>query len=95
MVDDHVESFIAQFGKGKPFAPPDNDKTAKRLQAERKAGQTAKQRGKKSVAKKQLNIRAADETHVLIEKLADRLDSTKTDVIERAVAELAKSLEVK
>ena len=95
MVEDHVEFFIAQFGKGKPFAPPDNDKTEKRLQAERKAGQTAKQRGKKSVAKKQLNTRATDETHALIAKLVDQLDSTITEVIERAVAELAKSLEVK
>ena len=89
MAEEHVEDFMAQFGRGRRYGDPAS--TQERLKAERKAGQTAKQRGKKSVAKKQLNIRATDETHALIAKLAAQLDTTATDIIELAVAELAKS----
>jgi hypothetical protein len=59
-----------------------------RLKAERRASRTAKQRAKKP-AKKQLNVRATDETHALINKLAERFESTATDVIERAIGKLA------
>jgi hypothetical protein len=63
----------------------------RRLKDERRAGRTPKQRAAKKPPKKQLNIRATDDTHVLLDKLADHLESTVTDVIERAIAQLAQS----
>jgi len=62
-----------------------------RLKDERKAGRTAKQRAAKKPPKKQLNVRATEETHALLDKLADHLKCTVTDVIERAIAQLAQS----
>jgi hypothetical protein len=62
-----------------------------RLKAERRAGRTAKQRerARKAVPKKQLNIRATAETKALIDRLCQQLGQSQTDVIELAVAELS------
>lgn len=88
MAEDHVDSFHAEFSKlGRKFGDP--VQTQERLKAERRAGLTPKQRGKKSKAKTQLNTRASDETHELIAKLIAHLTCTKTDVVERAIAKLA------
>jgi hypothetical protein len=62
-----------------------------RLKDERKAGRTPKQRAPKKPRKKQLNIRATEETHALLNKLADHLKSTATDIIERAITQLAQA----
>jgi hypothetical protein len=62
-----------------------------RLKDERKAGRTAKQRAAKKPPKKQRNIRATDETNALIDKLSEHLKCTMTDVIERAIAQLARA----
>ena len=59
-----------------------------RLKAERRAGRTAKQRARKP-PKKQLNVRATEQTHALITRLTAHFGSTATDVIELAVARLA------
>jgi hypothetical protein len=67
------------------------DGLEQRLKDERRAGRTAKQRAAKKPPKKQLNVRATDETHALLNKLADHLNCTVTDVIERAIAQLAQS----
>ena len=79
---DFVSAFTEKFGS--------LDKANKRLADERKAGRTKKQR-KPSVAKKQLNIRAARETHILVAKLVNHLQVDKTVVLERAIAALAKA----
>jgi hypothetical protein len=68
-----------------------SEETEQRLKRERKAGQTPKQRRKKSVPKKQINFRATAETEALIKKLAGHLDKSVTDVIALAVEALAKS----
>jgi len=62
-----------------------------RIKAERRAGRTAKQRerARKTVPKKQLNIRASAETKALLDRLCQQLDLSQTDVIEQAIAELA------
>jgi hypothetical protein len=66
--------------------------TDKRLKAERIAGMSAKQRGARKPAKVQVNFRATAETKALLEGLAGHLDKSVTDVVELAVAELAKSI---
>jgi hypothetical protein len=65
-----------------------------RLKAERRAGLTPKQRERtrKAIPKKQVNFRAREETHVLIQALAEHLDVSITDVMERAVHALAETL---
>jgi hypothetical protein len=64
-----------------------------RLKAERRAGLTAKQRERaRAIPKKQINFRATEETKKLIDALAKHLDKTATDVMELAVATLARSL---
>ena len=61
-----------------------------RVKAERRAGRTAKQRERtRRLPKKQINFRATEQTHGLIERLCQHLEASQTDVIELAVAELA------
>jgi hypothetical protein len=61
-----------------------------RMKAERRAGRTAKQRerARKAVPKKQLNIRATPETKARIDRLCGQLEKSQTEIIELAVAEL-------
>jgi hypothetical protein len=90
---DFASAFTSTFGKDRKFGDPGG--TQERLKAERRAGLTPKQRGKKSKAKKQLNTRATDETHNLIEKLTAKLDCAITDIIEIAVKRLAEAEGIK
>jgi hypothetical protein len=70
------------------FASREN--TQARVKAERRAGMTPKQRERiKGPPKQQVNFRATAETKALIEKVAERLDKSITDVIELAVRDLA------
>jgi hypothetical protein len=70
------------------FAAREN--TQARVKAERRAGMTPKQRERiKGPPKQQINFRATAETKALIEKVAERLDKSITDVIELAVRDLA------
>jgi hypothetical protein len=78
--------FLSAF-KGK-FAVREN--TQARVKAERRAGMTPKQRERmKGPPKRQINFRATAETKALIERMAERLDKSITEVIELAVKELA------
>src|SRR5262245_5461337 len=62
-----------------------------RIKAERRAGRTAKQRerARKAMPKKQLNIRATAQTKTLLDRLCQQLGQSQTVVIEFAIAELA------
>ena len=63
----------------------------RRIKAERRAGRTAKQRerARKAVPKKQINIRATTETKALLDRLCKQLDASQTEIVELAIAELA------
>ena len=91
---DYVGAFTEQFGS--------LGKAQKRLADERRAGRTKKQR-KPSIAKKQMNIRASDETHDRVARLlvclkaearkagASEEDVDKTVILEEAIKLLANS----
>jgi hypothetical protein len=81
---DLVSAFKGRFGS--------IEGTRERLKAERRAGLTPKQRAKKAPPKKQVNFRATAETRALIRALAEHLDVSATDVIERALHALAETL---
>ena len=93
MAEEHIDDFMQAFGKGRKFGDP--AEAEERLRRERRAGQTAKQRGKKSTAKKQFNTRASDQTHRLVDALVAKLGNTKTDVLEEAIKRLAEAEGVK
>jgi hypothetical protein len=89
---------MSEFEEGMDFIGAFNqvfassEKTQERLKAERKAGQTAKQRSrKKPVPTKQINFRATAETKALLDKLAAHLDKSVTEVIALAVEALARA----
>lgn len=71
------------------------ERTEARRKAERRAGLTPGQRARRGPPKVQLNFRATKETKALIDALADHTGSTITDVLARAVHELAQKLSVK
>jgi hypothetical protein len=62
-----------------------------RLKAERRAGRTAKQRerARRAVPKKQLNVRATADTKAVLDRLCQHLGKSQTEIIELAIAELA------
>jgi hypothetical protein len=61
-----------------------------RIKAERRAGRTAKQRERaRRLPKKQINFRATEQTHALIDRLCQYLGRSQTDVLELAIAQLA------
>ena len=65
-----------------------------RITAERRAGRTPKERsrgGKGPLRNVQINVRGTAKTKALIERIAEILDGSHADVIEAAVAMLAKS----
>jgi hypothetical protein len=90
--DDEEEASWSEYFKGKFTS---REGTEKRLEAERKAGRTEKQRERqKSLGqkkKKQMNVRLSDESRAQIDALAKHLDETATDVIRLAIDELAKA----
>jgi Ribbon-helix-helix protein, copG family len=59
-----------------------------RLQAERIAGMTRKQRQARKPPKQQINFRASAETKAAIDELVAKLDLTMTDLIELAIHRL-------
>jgi hypothetical protein len=90
MTDKDLEGmdFVSAFRD--KFAAPERMQV--RLQAERRAGRTPKQRARKAIRDEQVNFRASKETRALIGALAEHLDVSMADVMERALQELAKSL---
>lgn len=85
MVDEEGMDFAATFnGTFGSLAS-----TASRLKAERRAGLTTRQRQRKAVRVVQINFRASAETKALAEQLADALDCSVADVMERAIQALA------
>lgn len=70
------------------FAAREN--TQARVKAERRAGMTPKQRERmKGPPKQQINFRATAETKAQIEKIAQSLGKSITEVMELAVKDLA------
>jgi hypothetical protein len=69
--------------------------TEARLRAERRAGMTSKQRAKRAKKTSSLNFRCSEEVRALAKAMAARLDCDLTDVMERAVIQLAKTEGVK
>jgi hypothetical protein len=68
------------------------DRAERRMQAERRAGETEGEKSRrKGPPKGQLNVRASDQTRRLFEALCNHLGKSKTDVLELAIAELAKA----
>lgn len=91
--DDEGTDFLSAF-KG-AFGSSAN--TAARLKAERRAGRTPKERsrgGKGLTRSVQINFRATTETQALLKSLADALDGSVADVIEKAVLAMAKTHKV-
>jgi hypothetical protein len=89
--DDEEEASWSEYFKGKFTS---REGTEKRLEAERRAGRTAKQRERQRSLpkkKKQMNVRLSDESRAQIDALAKHLSETATDVIRLAVDELAKA----
>lgn len=85
---DEGSNFISAF-KDK-FARP--ERTEARRKAERRAGMTPAQRGRKGPPKTQINFRATAETKTQLEALAERTDQSVTEIIARAVDDLAKQV---
>lgn len=63
--------------------------TQARLEAERRAGRTPKQRARKATRTIQMNFRAEPALKALADGLAAKLDCSVASVIDRAVRELA------
>ncbi|MBS0233480.1 MAG: hypothetical protein JSR99_08330 [Proteobacteria bacterium] len=66
-----------------------------REKAERRAGKTKEQRAKQPAPKVPKSYRLSRHTLALLEAISTETRGTMTDVIERAVAELAEKLNVK
>ena len=86
-MDEEGQDFVQAFGQ--VFGDVAN--TERRLKAERRAGMTSKQRAKRAKKTATVNFRCSDETRGKVEALAAKFDSNFTDVMERAVALLAKT----
>jgi hypothetical protein len=82
--DGWAEAFVWPYAKSRSGLE-------RRIKAERRAGRTAKQRerARKAVPKKQLNIRATAKTKATLDQLCQHLDQSQTEIIELAIAELA------
>lgn len=70
------------------------ENTEARMKSERVAAMTAKQRAArpKKPPKKQMNIRVSEETRSLIYALAEHMNSSVTDAVEKAIQALAETL---
>lgn len=64
-------------------------RTEERLKAERRAGMTPRQRAKRAKKTESLNFRCSPEVRALAATLAEKLDCGLSDVLERAVLDLA------
>lgn len=90
--DDEGTDFLVAFQS--TFAAP--ERTQERLKAERRAGLTPKQRAarKPTMRTAQINFRASKELKALSETLAQHLDISIADLMEKALQDMAKSLKV-
>ena len=86
-MDEEGQDFVRAFGQ--VFGDVAN--TERRLKAERRAGMTSKQRAKRSKKAATVNFRCSDATRAQVETLAAKFETNFTDVMERAIAMLAKS----
>jgi hypothetical protein len=68
--------------------------TDARLQAERRAGMTPRQRARRAVRTAQVNFRADPAIKAVAEAIADKLNCSVADVMERAILDLAKKEKV-
>jgi hypothetical protein len=68
--------------------------TEARLQAERRAGMTPRQRARRAVRTAQVNFRADPTVKAVAEAIADKLNCSVADVMERAILDLAKKEKV-
>ena len=84
---DRTEDIAELFGSA-GFAM-DREQTTRRMQSERIASKTPKQRARRATRTIQLNVRITQETKDLILKLRSPLGESEADFIERAVRELA------
>jgi hypothetical protein len=88
--DNEGEDFFAVLGAR--VAPEARQRVEQRMRRERRAGMTDAERGRrKGEPKLQLNVRASSETRTLFEDLCQHLGKSKTDVMEMAIAALAKA----
>lgn len=88
MSDDEGMTFADRFGK--LFGVGDTARTEARRKAERQANLTPKQRARrKGPPKAQMNFRASAETVAQLKVLQAATGMSQTDVIAKAIAELA------
>ena len=83
------EGFEFEEAVRKSIGPDSRAGTARRLKAERRAGQTPKQRARRAKKTASLNFRCTDETRTLVEALRDKLDCDLSGVMDQAVRALA------
>lgn len=82
-----VESFASMFGAGYAQAP---GRVEQRMRAEKRSSLTAKQRKRGAVRTAQINYRCTPAYKALAAGLAKHCDASIADVMEEALAMLAK-----
>lgn len=65
-------------------------RTEERLRAERRAGMTSRQRAKRAKKTETLNCRCTHEVRAMADALAEKLECGLSDVLERAILDLAR-----
>lgn len=86
--DEAVDSFASMFQAGFAAEP---ERIERRQRAERRSSQTAKQRKRGASRTTQINYRCTPEYRQLASGLAKHCDASIADVMEEALALLAKS----
>lgn len=82
------EGFDAQLAS--IIAAPSSPEMEQRIEAERKATRTEKQRAKRATRTKQINFRVSEQEKALLDRMATELELSATDVVVMALEELAK-----
>jgi hypothetical protein len=72
------------------MSSPSSPEMERRIEDERRATRTPKQRARKAVRTEQMNFRVSVETKTLLASLADEMDLSATDVVVQAIEEFAK-----
>ena len=86
--EEAVQSFASLFGAGYAKQP---DRIEKRLRAEKRSALTQKQRKRGAVRTAQINYRCTPSFKALATALAKHCDASVADVMEEALAMLAKA----
>ena len=73
----------------------DEDATASRMKLVRRSGQSSKQRARKALRTEQINFRVSPEFKAALAALADAMDCTMSDAIDKAVFAMLKAQKVK